>query len=204
MPRVKIGSAIPDRKALDGEIARLRDLDVSALRARWHTVFRRQAPPHLPRHLVFRILAYRLQVDQLGDLDVESQRLLDRAVSPEKAGQHAMDLRRRTIDLKPGTVLGREWNGQMQRVAVLADGLRGMARPIRACRRWPSRLPVPGGMDRSSSACGTNGRKDPLDEDGVVRLRPSRRSGAQGRSAADTGIRPPQLAASLFLLRLDA
>ncbi len=24
--------------------------------------------------------------------------------------------------LKPGTVLGREWNGQMQRVAVLADG----------------------------------------------------------------------------------
>ena len=33
MPRVKIGSAIPDRKALDGEIARLRDLDVSALRA---------------------------------------------------------------------------------------------------------------------------------------------------------------------------
>ena len=122
MPRVKIGSAIPDRKALDGEIARLRDLDVSALRARWHTVFRRQAPPHLPRHLVFRILAYRLQVDQRGDLDAESQRLLDRAVSPEKAGQHAMDLGRRTIDLKPGTVLGREWNGQMQRVAVLADG----------------------------------------------------------------------------------
>ena len=95
MPRVRIGSAIPDRKALDGEIARLRDLDVSALRARWHTVFRRQAPPHLPRHLVFRILAYRLQVDHLGDLDTESQRLLDRAVSPEKAGQHAMDLGRR-------------------------------------------------------------------------------------------------------------
>ena len=38
MPRVRIGPAIPDRKTLDAEIARLRDLDVGALRARWHTV----------------------------------------------------------------------------------------------------------------------------------------------------------------------
>jgi hypothetical protein len=33
MPRVKIGPAPPDRKTLNVEIARLRDLDVSALRA---------------------------------------------------------------------------------------------------------------------------------------------------------------------------
>ena len=58
----------------------------------------------------------------LGDLDRESQRLLDRSESPENAGQRAVDLGRRTADLRPGTVLGREWNGQMQRVAVLADG----------------------------------------------------------------------------------
>ena len=122
MPRVKIGPAIPDRKALDVEIARLRDLDVGELRARWHTVFRRKPTPHLPRHLLFRVLAYRLQADQLGDLDNESQRLLDRSVSPEEAGQRAVDMGRRTVDVRPGTVLGREWNGQMQRVAVLADG----------------------------------------------------------------------------------
>jgi hypothetical protein len=98
------------------------DLDVAALRARWHTVLRRRPPPHLPRHLLFRVLAYRLQADTLGDLDGDSQRLLDRSESPEKAGQHAVDLGRRTADVRPGTVLGREWNGQMQRVAVLADG----------------------------------------------------------------------------------
>jgi Protein of unknown function (DUF2924) len=122
MPRVRIGPAIPDRKTLGVEIARLRDLDVGALRSRWHTVFGRRAPPHLPRHLLFRALAYRFQADHLGDLDGESQRLLDRSESPEKAGQRAVDLHRHTRDLRPGTVLGREWNGQMQRVAVLADG----------------------------------------------------------------------------------
>ena len=81
-----------------------------------------EPPPHLPRHLLFRVLAYRLQADQLGDLDAESQRLLDRSGSPEDAGQRAVDLGRRTASLRPGTVLGREWNGQMHRVAVLADG----------------------------------------------------------------------------------
>jgi hypothetical protein len=39
-------------------------------------VFRRVAPPHLPRHLLFRVLAYRLQADKLGDLDNDTRRLL--------------------------------------------------------------------------------------------------------------------------------
>ena len=87
MPRVRIGPALPDREALDVEIARLRDLDIAGLRSRWHTVFGRRPPPHLPRHLLFRILAYRLQADRLGDLDDASRRLLDGSGSPEKAGQ---------------------------------------------------------------------------------------------------------------------
>jgi len=72
MPRVVIDPAVPDRESLDNEIARLRGLDVGDLRARWHTVFRRAAPRQLPRHLLFRILAYRLQADQLGDLDADT------------------------------------------------------------------------------------------------------------------------------------
>jgi hypothetical protein len=122
MASVRIGPAAPDRKALHVELALLREFDVEALRARWQTVFRRKPSCHLPRHLLVRVLAYRVQADRLGDLDAESKRLLDRAGSPEQAGQRAVNQSRRVAEIKPGTVLGREWNGQMQRVAVLADG----------------------------------------------------------------------------------
>jgi hypothetical protein len=121
MARVKIGPAPPDRNTLDAEVARLRDLDVAALRGRWHTVFGRRPPPHVPRHLLYRVLAYRLQAEQLGDLDPESRRLLDQPETPAAARRPAKGAKPIT-SLRPGTVLGREWNGQMQRVAVLADG----------------------------------------------------------------------------------
>ena len=40
----------------------------------------------------------------------------------EDAGQRALALAQRTAHLRPGTVLERERNGHVQRVAVLADG----------------------------------------------------------------------------------
>jgi hypothetical protein len=124
MPRVMIEMAAPDRKTLDNEIARLRGLGVGELRARWHTVFGRVAPPHLPRHLLFRILAYRLQADRLGELDTDSRRLLDRigSAASDKADRCVADLNRRKTELRPGTLLTREWDGHLQQVMVIADG----------------------------------------------------------------------------------
>jgi hypothetical protein len=122
MPRVKIGPAAPDRENIEIEIKRLRDLDLATLRAKWHNVFGRPAPPHLPRHLLFRMLAYRLQADRFGDLDGGSRRLLDNAESPEAAGKRAAEVRRLPTEVKPGTILTREWKGRMHRVAVLAEG----------------------------------------------------------------------------------
>ena len=68
MPRVTIDPAMPDQMTIDVEIARLRDLDVSDLRARWQTAFGQRPPPHLPRHLLFRMLAYWLQADLIANL----------------------------------------------------------------------------------------------------------------------------------------
>jgi hypothetical protein len=122
MGRVVVDPAPPDRESLDSEIARLRGLDVGGLRARWHTMFRRRAPPHLPRHLLFRMLAYRLQADHLGDLDSETRRLLDRSGDPIEIGRLAAERNHRQTKLRPGTLLTREWDGRLQQVMVLADG----------------------------------------------------------------------------------
>jgi hypothetical protein len=124
MPRVVIEPAVPDRDLLDNEIACLRGLDIGELRARWHTVFRRRAPPHLPRHLLFRILAYWLQADRLGDLDADTRRVLERLGSGSSEGIDRLvtALNRSRTELRPGTLLTREWDGHLQRVMVLADG----------------------------------------------------------------------------------
>jgi hypothetical protein len=113
MPRVVIDPAVPDGKVLDKEIARLRGLDLEELQARWHTAFRRRAPSHLPRHLLFRILAYRLQADRLGELDADSRRLLDRIGSraSDEIDRLAADFNRTRTELNPGTLLTREWEG---------------------------------------------------------------------------------------------
>jgi hypothetical protein len=107
---------------LDDEIASLRGLDLEALRARWHSVFRRRAPSHLPRHILFRILAYRLQTEQFGDLDRDTLRLLGHIASDSPNAGKWCALHRSRSDLKPGTLVVREWNGQLQRVMVLAEG----------------------------------------------------------------------------------
>jgi Protein of unknown function (DUF2924) len=124
MARVVIDLAVPEKEALDIEIARLRGLDVRELRARWHTMFRRRALPHVPRHLLFRILAYRLQADRLGDLDADTRRLLDRIGSGSSDGINRLvaDFNWSRTELRPGTLLTREWDGYLQRVMVLADG----------------------------------------------------------------------------------
>jgi hypothetical protein len=113
------------KTSVENEIAHLRGLDLGGLRARWQSVFQRPAPAHLTRHLLFTVIAYRLQADRFGDLDHETKQVLDRTVAKE-AGP-AMSARLASFDqkrneLSPGTVLVREWDRQSQRVMVTADG----------------------------------------------------------------------------------
>src|SRR5664280_105061 len=67
-----------NKTSADDEIAHLRGLDLKGLRSRWQSVFQKSAPNHLPRHLLFAIIAYRIQADRFGDLDHETRQVLDR------------------------------------------------------------------------------------------------------------------------------
>src|SRR4030088_3399446 len=75
--RITTGTSVED------EIAHLRGLDLKGLSARWQSVLQRPAPGHLPRHLLFAIIAYRIKADRFGDLDHETSQLLDRAGAEE-------------------------------------------------------------------------------------------------------------------------
>jgi hypothetical protein len=122
MPKVKVSADAPRSVSVSVEIACLRDLDVKGLRSLWESRYGGKAPAHLPRHFLFRLLAYRLQADHLGDLDPDIKRILDQSDSPEDASRRAADAARATKSLRPGTLLGREWNGEMHQIAVLAEG----------------------------------------------------------------------------------
>ena len=113
------------KASIGDEIAHLRGLDLKGLRSRWQSVFRKAPPDHLTRHLLFAIIAYRMQADRLGDLDHETRQVLDRTGA--KMTSFAMSARLVSIDqkrteLSPGTVLVREWDRHSQRVMVMADG----------------------------------------------------------------------------------
>jgi Protein of unknown function (DUF2924) len=114
------------RRTIEDEIAHLRDLDLKRLRARWQNEFGRLAPEHLTRHLLFRIIAYRLQADHLGDLDAETLKVLKQAAGQEGPASTVSKtlawLDQRRFAPPPGTVLVREWDRKSHRVMVMPNG----------------------------------------------------------------------------------
>ena len=114
-----------NKVSLEDEIAHLRDLDLKGLRARWKSIFRQQPPTHLLRHLLFAVLAYRLQADQLGDIAPDTVRLLKHigtSGTTIDAVRLTSEFDRRRTELKPGTILTREWNARPHRVMVVNGG----------------------------------------------------------------------------------
>ena len=118
-----------NQEQVEAEIAHLRGLDLHGLRARWRTSFGRQAPAHLPKHLLLRLLAYRVQADALGDLDSATLRYLNRLAGSQA---NASTPRPAEAAVRPGTVLIREWNGACHRVMALEEGFAWNGRTFRS------------------------------------------------------------------------
>ncbi len=125
MQKKRRNGRAPTKTPVEDEIAHLRGLDLRGLHARWQSVFQRQAPAHLTRHLLFSIIAYQIQADRSGDLDHETKQVLGRTVAKETGPATSARLAsfdQKRTELTPGTVLMREWDRQSQRVMVMADG----------------------------------------------------------------------------------
>jgi hypothetical protein len=122
----------PDPR-VDAELKSVAAQDTVTLRRRWRKLLRKPAPPHLPRYLLVRMIAYRIQVDAFGDLDRETVRFLDQVAKDWQGRRRSGEIRPRKApppippvpsrrSLKPGSILVREHAGELQRVVVLENG----------------------------------------------------------------------------------
>jgi hypothetical protein len=119
----------PDKgEALAEAIAAFGDRDADQLRLQWRNHLGGAAPAHLPRWLLLRLLAYRLQAAALGDLDRVTLLLLRQsagegaATSDGRPFQTRGPATREGVGLKNGSLLVREWNGRLERVMILEKG----------------------------------------------------------------------------------
>jgi len=126
LPRLALRS---DRVvAMDDTIAALVDLDANGLCLHWRNRLGGPPPAHLPRWLLMKILAYRIQVAALGGLDKETLHILRQAKGVTLASSDGRPFEARiptTRDgakLRAGALITREWKGKLERVMVLEKG----------------------------------------------------------------------------------
>ena len=89
-------------------------LGTDDLKARWQQIQGRPAPAALSRDILARALAYWLQEEHLGGLDLRTRKLLARI---SKGGEGPSARR-----VKVGSVIVREYQGLLHEVLVVPDG----------------------------------------------------------------------------------
>jgi hypothetical protein len=132
-------------------LAEIEAMDIHGLRARYRKLHRKGAPEHLPKWLLLRIVAYRIQADAYGDLDKATVKLLDAITAEQRREREARAKAiaagkpvppKRAVPLvptvaperrfRPGTELHREHDGLMHRVMVMEEGYAWNGKPYRS------------------------------------------------------------------------
>lgn len=105
---------------LEAEIARLGDLGLAELRARWKALYGRPAPKFFRRKFLVRAVAYQIQVHAYGGLSDATMRRLREIAAAARDG--TFDAATAEPRIKPGTRLVRTWKNVTHEVTVLNDG----------------------------------------------------------------------------------
>jgi Protein of unknown function (DUF2924) len=117
-------ASLPFAASLLSIVANLEGLDLDGLRRQWRAHLGGEAPTHLSRWLLMKVLAYRLQSDAFGDLDKSIRRIF--RFEKEDGVGAPFDRRapqtREGVSMKAGALLVREWNGKLERVMILEEG----------------------------------------------------------------------------------
>jgi hypothetical protein len=113
-------SPYPHSEALEAEIARLPDLGLRELRARWLKLYGAAAPKFFRRELLVRAVAYQMQVKVYGGLSAATKRRLREIAEAVRNGSE--DELFSAPRIKPGTQLLRVWQDKTHRVTVLPEG----------------------------------------------------------------------------------
>jgi hypothetical protein len=134
---------VTEEAAIAAEIARIRSLGMGVLRGRWRAEFGRKPPAGLSQDLLGRMIAWQIQERAFGGLDREALAFLD-----SRARQSGSPRRQ----LKPGTVLVREYQGQRHNRYGRARWLRlagdDVSEPVGDCARHHRH-----GLERAALLC---------------------------------------------------
>ena len=125
MTRAEMCGAVIDAWRSDSsrfEFAELSKLDIDELARLWRHELGKSPPLQLPKGLLIRLLAYRIQAAEHGDLSRESVRMFSKIADDLEQGRDALVAPVLERRIKPGTMLVREHGGVMHRVMVLANG----------------------------------------------------------------------------------
>src|SRR5271169_4655102 len=108
-----------DRRAIEGEIDRIRSLGLEDLRREWRRLYHSE-PPRISRDLLVLALGYRLREIEHGGLGKSTRRKLQTMAKALRTTGRVGPTP--SLSLKPGARLVREWGGRTHTVTVTEGG----------------------------------------------------------------------------------